>query len=127
MLAANLGGETGGQGHLAAFHPLDRPRRLASPPKATVDHEEKSSCRRYWRHARETAHVAARPTQICFRTENDSERNDHEDQAKRARLALCCDLDWISGASPRRPHRQGTETSWQRLGRIGFCQSAPQT
>src|SRR6266576_1760969 len=117
MLAAELGGETGRQGHPAAFHPLDRPWRVASPPKA-ADHEEKSSCRRYWRHPRETAHVATRPTQICFRTENDAERNDHEDQGKRPRLALYCDLDWISGASPRRPHRQGTETSWQRLGRI---------
>src|SRR5438309_11385870 len=112
MLAVELGGETGKQGHLAAFHPLDRPRRVASPPKAAVDHEEKSSCRRYWRHARETAHVAARPTQICFRTKNDAEGNDQKDQGKRARLGLCCDFDWISGASPRRPDRPGPEASW---------------
>src|SRR6266446_3917902 len=33
MLAADLGGETGRQGHLAAFHPLDRPRRVALLPR----------------------------------------------------------------------------------------------
>src|ERR1700680_3335619 len=124
MLAAEFAGETGRQGRLAAFHPLDRPRRVASPPKAAVDHEEESSCRRYWRHARETAHVAARPTQICFRTENDAERNDHKDKEKKKkkkhprRLSFFCFLFCFPAPPPPRPHRQGTETSWQRLGRI---------
>src|ERR1700681_3976346 len=105
MLAAELVGETGRQGRLAAFHPLDRPRRVASPPKAAVDHEEESSCRRYWRHARQTAHFAARTNENWFRTENEPEKKDHQNKGMRPRLAFYCDLDWISGASPRRPHR----------------------
>src|SRR5436190_24353855 len=92
-----------------------------------VAHEEKNSGRRYRRHVRETAYVAARRARIRFGSANGAGRVRRQIQAERARLELLCRVDWFARADAQRPNRKGPKTFGQRLDPLQFCTGARDT